>query len=60
MLDIFDGYGIVDIRLDEQHAQVYFNNGTSEWELYLSDGNILHLGSKQDAVNEGIEWVTRR
>lgn len=60
MVDIFDNYGIVDIRLGEQHAQVYFNKGTSGWELFLSNGKMLYLDSKQEAVDAGIEWVTRR
>ena len=60
MLDVFDMYGIVDITLNEQSAQVYFNNGTSEWELYLSNGDMMHFNNKHDAITQGTHWVTRR
>lgn len=55
MLKIFDMYGIVDIKLGERNAQVYFND--SIWELFLSNGSMKQLDNKEDAINLGIKWV---
>lgn len=55
MLEIFDMYGIVDIKLGERNAQVYFSDNM--WELFLSNGSMTCLNSKQDAIELGIKWV---
>lgn len=61
MLEIFDKYGIVDIRHGDQNAQVYLNKDTNKWELFLSDGNMMNpFDNKQEAIDEGTKWVTRR
>jgi len=60
MLETFDMYGIVDIRSDEQNAQIYYDKDESIWEMFLSNGSMGKFDNKQDAVTTGTNWVTRR
>lgn len=69
-LDIFDMYGITDIRSNETNrwAQIFYNRSAG-WELHLywyEDGEIkkhyeiLNHETKMEAVTAGKDWVVER
>lgn len=65
-LDIFDMYGMTDIRslYTNRHAQIFCNDGVWELHLYwLETGEInkhyetLHHKTKPEASTAGKDWV---